>query len=178
MRAATANPSWVYLSVGFMWFIVPHRPLRVLLTARPRSPPGLRALGSAARIRTAQPPQGSVTGSIPARSGCGIGADRPGHSRDALGWPGERPVMMSPERNRTSWGGGNRLPAAGILLGRAGEVRPGVKDGAHLPPRLFSLGREVLGGPESLVRAIALEHPAGHGGLVHLVNAVGDAHGG
>jgi len=25
MRAVTANPSWVYLSVGFMRFIVPHR---------------------------------------------------------------------------------------------------------------------------------------------------------
>jgi hypothetical protein len=38
--------------------------------------------------------------------------------------------------------------------------------------------RDVLGGPVSLVRAVAPEHPAGHGGHVHLVDAVGDAHGG
>ena len=62
------------------------------------------------------------------------------------------------------------------LLGRAGEVRTGVKDGTHPLPCLCSLSRDVLGGPVSLVRAVALEHSASHGGLVHLVGAVGDAH--
>ena len=37
---------------------------------------------------------------------------------------------------------------------------------------------DVFSGPVSFVRAVAPEHPAGHGGLVHLVDAVGDAHGG
>src|SRR5580692_12829777 len=60
----------------------------------------------------------------------------------------------------------------GIPLGHAGEVRAGVEDGSHPPPRLLPLGRNVLGGPVPLVRAVALEHPAGHGGLVHLVDAV------
>jgi hypothetical protein len=58
------------------------------------------------------------------------------------------------------------------------EVRTGVEDGAHPPPCLVSLGRDVLGGPVSLVRAVAPEHPAGHGGHAHLADAVGDAHGG
>src|SRR5205085_2431872 len=65
------------------------------------------------------------------------------------------------------WG----LLAGGVLLRRAGEVGAGVEDGTHPAPRLFSLGRDVLGGPVSLVRAVALEHPAGHGGLVYLVDA-------
>src|SRR5208283_3367592 len=45
----------------------------------------------------------------------------------------------------------------GVLLGRAGEVGPGVKDGSHPLPRLLTLGRDVLGGPVPLVRAVALE---------------------
>ena len=50
--------------------------------------------------------------------------------------------------------------------------------GCELLPRRFALGREVLGRPVALVGAVALEHVAGDGGLVHLVDAVGDAHGG
>src|SRR5689334_15538335 len=63
-----------------------------------------------------------------------------------------------------------------VLLGRRGQRRVGIELRLHLLPRLRALGRDVLGGPVPLVRAVALEHVAGDGRLVHLVDTVGDAH--
>src|SRR4029077_8472813 len=97
-------------------------------------------------------------------------------------WPRPRgPFTLPPQPWLRAKGPGRRaagLLAGGVLLRRAGEVGAGVEDGTHPAPRLFSLGRDVLGRPVSLWRAIAPEHPAGHGGVVYLVDAVGDAHGG
>src|SRR5215213_8261044 len=60
-----------------------------------------------------------------------------------------------------------------VALGQGEQVGVGVEHGPELPPRLFPLGRDVLGGPVALVGAVALQDVASHRGLVDLVDAVG-----
>src|SRR6185312_3295675 len=43
---------------------------------------------------------------------------------------------------------------------------------------LLPLGREVLGVPQALMGPVVLEHVAGHGDLMDLIDPVHDAHGG
>src|SRR6187200_636776 len=64
----------------------------------------------------------------------------------------------------------------GVALGEGAQLRIGLEPRLELLPRLLALGREVLGRPVTLVRAVTLEHVAGDGRLVHFVDTIGDSH--
>src|SRR5947209_15170526 len=64
-----------------------------------------------------------------------------------------------------------------VALGGLGQLRVGVELGLHLLPRCLALGRVELRRPVPLVWPVLLQDAAGDRRLVHLVDAVGDAHG-
>ena len=85
--------------------------------------------------------------------------------------------FRSTSRRSPRFGQGAAGDVLGVAVGQLAQLCGSAwKRRLELLPRLLALGRDVLGRPVALVRAVALEHVAGDGRLVHLVDAVGDAH--